>query len=335
MMDFKNVLRYGVLSLLSLCTHGVWAKFTQTKIVHRDGAIPVFLACDNNYVQPCATAIASVSKNSKRVFDFYILDCGISEGNIQKINNWGLGKDKISIVKIDEVSDFMGRNEYYPAPVFYRLLIPEIFPDMNKGIYMDCDMICVGDLGKAWDMDITGKYLGVVQDFCKHTELKQTLGIPPGNFYFNSGFLLMNLAMLREFRYTEKSIQFLREHSILNFPDQDCLNVLFPDQSKILELGNRFNSVQKGMGDPIVIHFTLRKPWKLPKNFIRFFPFRFREWYIEYYRYLALTPFADEAKTNGSWKIAFSDAIWKTLEQPIENFIREVKAYFKTLGQPK
>ena len=68
--------------------------------------IPVILSCDDKFVRHAACTIASIVKNSDRRYQFYLLDCGISEHNKQKLAAWDLGGNTLTVMPMGKVEAF-------------------------------------------------------------------------------------------------------------------------------------------------------------------------------------------------------------------------------------
>ena len=109
--------------------------------------IAICLSSDNNYVQHLAAAISSVlkHKNDQECVCVYIIDGGISEENKEKLSfftkNYAC---KISYIlpdmnKLKSCHTF--KRDYISLAAYYRLFIPELIPNEDRIIYMDCDVI--------------------------------------------------------------------------------------------------------------------------------------------------------------------------------------------------
>lgn len=298
--------------------------------------IAVVLVCDDKYVRHTATAIISIVKNSRRTFCFYIFDCGIRPGNIEKLKAWDLGQNKINIVpipKVDVFERFKLKKCYSPA-IFYRLAIPEVLPELGKAIYMDSDMVVLDDLGEVWDIPMQNCTFGAVPDGTNYTSKalfkarKRALGIAPESVYFNSGFLLFNIKAIKDFHLAQRVIEFLENNTHnkrVTLPDQDALNVVI-DRSKFLSLPPKFNcavsgSWQKaGVDKPCVLHL-FDKVWEYPPFFVEHFLKKIHPYCDEYFRYARITPWASEVTRDASlWELF--RCLWKLCLKPIEQFVR-------------
>ncbi|KAK9284352.1 hypothetical protein L1049_023523 [Liquidambar formosana] len=47
-----------------------------------------------------------------------------------------------------------------------RIYIPELFPDLNKIVFLDDDVVVQHDLSSLWEMDLNGKVVGAVNSSC-------------------------------------------------------------------------------------------------------------------------------------------------------------------------
>lgn len=268
----------------------------------------IVFAIDDNYVQQCAVTIVSILANSdfENFYNFYILNTGLK--NESKIKLESLTNIRDFNIEYIDVSDFdfskfpLNR-DWISAATYYRLLIPEVLPkNIDKCIYMDCDMIAEDDLAKLWNYDISNYYAGVVEDESSISNTKR-LNLPAENNYFNAGMMILNLDKLREISLINKSLEYYykNEEKII-MQDQDLLNGVL--NGKCLYLPLRWNlntpacfssysnhyysfeTEQEALSHPGIIHFTGKyKPWVCSS----FHPFR-----NEYIKYLKLTNFKED-----------------------------------------
>lgn len=179
----------------------------------------------------------------------------------------------------------------YTEAASFRLLLPELLPEYDKILYLDCDIIVRQDVGKLYrETDLGENWMGVVFEapIEQQAERFQALGCDPTR-YFNSGFLLMNLAQMRKDGVTEKLLEACRV-PYLEFPDQDALNQVC--QGHVLPLSPLYDSIRtffilkykpdfvrqysEELWDAVqregTIHYTGGKPWDL-------FTVQFRAWW--------------------------------------------------------
>ena len=238
--------------------------------------IPVFFSTDNNYAPYLDVAIASLISNASKEFSYRIivLNTGLEEENVCKIKQNERDGFKIDFVDISqEVEKIKSRlkNVYHFSVVtYYRLFIASLFPQYDKAIYLDCDLVVLGDISELYRTDLGNNILGAApEQFVQNTEefreyAKNALGIDP-DAYVNAGVLLMNLEEFRKNKIEERFIRLITEHDFdLLDPDQAYLNYLC--QGKIRVVSNGWNKEPMPLaceGRKNIVHYALyKKPWQ-------------------------------------------------------------------------
>ena len=294
--------------------------------------IVIVFSCDDRYVQHAAAAIASVVAHSERNFRFYILDCGISQKKIEKLQRWDLGSNTLTVTAVtkNDVFERYRLPSWYPPAIFYRLTIANLFPQYDKVLYLDSDIIAAGDVGELWDVELGDKWMGGVDEtpfFLSkwYAASRMKRGFSLDKTYFNSGVLLMNTKMMRVHRFAEACIRILEQNQNLAFPDQDAVcRVLGED--RYVRCDTKFNCmlplhVKKEFRDfqPTLMHY-LQKPWVLYPWLIQCFG-AYGRFAQLYWKAVRRTPFADEAEQYVSFQKT-ARVVWKFLFQPMETFFR-------------
>jgi lipopolysaccharide biosynthesis glycosyltransferase len=175
--------------------------------------------------------------------------------------------------------------------MYYRYLLPGILENEDRTIYSDVDVLCVGNLMPLWKMDLKGNVLAAVSEGGAGEAKKKLIGLTGNAPYFNSGLLVMDLAVMRG----ESVVDVLMENtsryaSRIAWPDQDIINITFRDRIQELEpIWNAFNVLEREMKKRIVIrHFSnaSQKPWcNIWKNC---------SW-PQYLKYLRRSPYRENA----------------------------------------
>ena len=134
---------------------------------------------------------------------------------------------------------------------YLRLLIPEILPDTDKCVYLDCDMLCYGDLTELFEIDLRNKIIAASPDeralmrklHFKGKKLNKDFWHEYGaeECYFNAGLLVINLKKWRKENITAKCIDYLNRYDV-KFPDQDVLNMILFDQVQFIPITWNFNT---------------------------------------------------------------------------------------------
>lgn len=168
---------------------------------------------------------------------------------------------------IDQISV---ANYYLPLESCFRIMLPDILPNVDRVIYLDIDILVCGNLQELYRTDLGYSSLGAVVErdvsvfFPDHPI---GLGIQPDR-YFNSGVLLMDLARMRQENFTAKLIAFAKNvQANLRFIDQDLLNLYFKDTVVLLDgRYNYTNYLMRYESRPVselaVLHYNGPvKPW--------------------------------------------------------------------------
>ncbi len=235
--------------------------------VKSNNVINICYASDNNYAKYLALSIATIltSKNDEDNLHFYILDGGISDIAKQKLLNLKKIADfDIDFIQVDEkkFNDCpLEQGARLTRAAYYRLLIADFIPDVDKILYMDCDIQVKSSLKELFSSDIKDYYLAAVEDI---DEVKNSNRLNLKK-YFNSGVLLLNLVKFREIDFTSKIFDWIAVHKDqIVFHDQDVLNLYFADNVKFLDKKWNLQGILKSVKfrkeykEGNLIHFIVR-----------------------------------------------------------------------------
>jgi lipopolysaccharide biosynthesis glycosyltransferase len=266
--------------------------------------IHICTASDKNYGKYAGVMIASVLFSAKKDDEliFHILDGGISD--VDKTYIEELKKIKafeIIYYKIDDKEYEICPVSYLPIATFYRVKIASILKDVDKVLYLDCDLIVNKSLKELYNSDIENYWIAGIEDPIAQKN-KERLGYDEKYLYFNAGVLLINLKKWREDKIEAKLFEYMKNsREKIKWVDQDLLNdVLY---EKALEVDKRWNSqnfpyghtykdekeYKKALKKPYIIHYILaEKPWQIgsmvPRRKYYFKNFKKTPWYSRHKR---------------------------------------------------
>ena len=243
--------------------------------------IHIVCATDENYAPFASIMMKSVLEHTSSFVNFYVLDGGIHKKTKSLIRK-DLKKyphKKIHYINMASFDlDRFPNVKHYSLNAFSRYFIPELFPNIEKILYMDVDIVVTQDIRQLYDQDLSGYAIGaVLEDFYEgnYTTLKKYIwpNYQGNDQYFNSGVLLFDIQKLIQMNFTEKAINLtIQLFDKLSCPDQDVLNILFENNFKKLDY--RFNFMPDHIYylrekhpelpdiTPTVIHYCWKKPWK-------------------------------------------------------------------------
>lgn len=208
--------------------------------------IPIVIAFTPNYFVPVATCISSVLQSAvKARFHFICLLTEALPVRMQALLNDLVGhRGRFSFMDLTgALTTDIYVDPKYTVAASYRLLLPDLLPQYDKVLYIDCDMIFRNDLSELYHgVDLGDNYMAGVFEATLELQLAhmQAIGCAPGS-YINSGLLLMNLKQLRADGMVDKFLEAAQEEG-LEFPDQDVINQLC--KGRIIGLPPCWNSIR-------------------------------------------------------------------------------------------
>ena len=237
--------------------------------------IPIFTASDDNYMPFVAVTLESMIANASKDYNytFKILHSGVSQENVDKIMKYNKDNFNVEFVDVRELlKDVMERLHtciYYTQTTYYRLFISNLYPQYDKVLYIDCDVVVRGDISKLYNVDIGDNLVGATTDeFVMSLPYIQpyftkVLGLNHVTDYFNAGVLVMNLDQFRKQNFEEQFVDLLNKYKFV-VQDQDYLNVICKDKVKyVSSMWDKMPCKENAKVENInLIHYNLIwKPW--------------------------------------------------------------------------
>lgn len=241
--------------------------------------IPVFFAADDGYAPFLSVAINSLVKNASenRSYRIIVLHEDMNEENRSKISALEKENVKIDFIPmkkgLETVTDRMSnrlRCDYFTLTIYFRLFIPAMFPEYDKAVYIDSDVVLNSDIAELYDTNIGDNYIAACPDFSIQeiqplvNYVENAVGVKRIE-YINSGVLLMNLKALREKSFDSHFLSLLNTYHFDSIaPDQDYINAMC--NGKILYLPELWDAMPNDnkpeLESPKLIHYNLfSKPW--------------------------------------------------------------------------
>ena len=238
--------------------------------------VNLFFACDERYLPLFGVAIASLKakRNPMRNYAVYVLHTDVCDEKAKEVRTHYAEKGfSITFRNVSrEVEGFTERlhtRDYYSKATYYRLLIPDLYPNMKKALYLDSDILLRDDVACLFDTELGGMLAGAVPDgFVNHVPVlrryvENRVGVPRGVPYFNAGVLLMNLVEMRKIAFGELFLKLLSTVTFRVAQDQDYLNVLCRERTVFLPEVWNFMPLKPAEQEPMLVHFNLDyKPWQ-------------------------------------------------------------------------
>lgn len=241
--------------------------------------IPIFFSIDDSYAPFLSVALKSAIDNSKLENNYraIVMFESLSQDNRERLGGLATDNFKIDFVEMNEgletITDRLSnriRSEYFTLTIYFRLFIASMFPEYDKAIYIDSDIVLEEDIAELFSIDIGDNFIGACRDasidgiepFQSYVE--QVVGVDR-NDYVNSGVLLMNLKRLRDADFDKHFLFLLNTYHFDSVaPDQDYLNAIC--KGSIYYLSPKWNAMPNEQKPKIegakLIHYNLfSKPW--------------------------------------------------------------------------
>jgi lipopolysaccharide biosynthesis glycosyltransferase len=236
---------------------------------------------DNNYALPTRAAIRSVLANAGRADAppavRVVCDDSVSVKNLARFARLG---GTVSVTRAANRHRQLHNTAHYSHAMYLKYDLPEIFPTLDKVLFLDSDVIVSGSLRELWATDLSDRWLAAVPEnapasaFAEYARAR----FNASGAYFNSGVLLLNLRQLRADGVPRQLAEFTAQRPWLSCPDQDAFNAVCG--TRALPLPAQFNHMvmYRGAADgeaARVIHYaSWHKPWRdlsvpLARNFTR------------------------------------------------------------------
>lgn len=221
----------------------------------QDKIVPIIYSVNNQYAPYLYISLQSLVKHTGEIWDYniYILYTKLERRHIKRFESLYKKNVKITCVDISknmEGIDIEGSN-YLTVETCYRLLLPELFPQYPRILYIDSDTLVLADPAELFESSLNGKTAGVMQEVeSKHLkEYYQLLGVEKA---FNAGILLIDMALFREKKIGIQCLKLLVEDSKqskrrLQYMDQDALNIVLKNQ--VCFLDSKWNFLYRYMED--------------------------------------------------------------------------------------
>ncbi len=238
--------------------------------------IPIFFSTDDNYIPYLDVALRSLIENASRDYDYRIIvmNTGVSEKSAETVKQNERSGVRIEFVNISEqLASIKSRLKdvyHFSIVTYYRMFIASLFPQYDKAVYLDCDLVVLGDISELYQTELGNHILGAAPEaFVQNTRefrlyAEKALGVDPDT-YVNAGVLLMNLAEYRRAGIEDQFIRLITEHDFdLLDPDQAYLNYLCAGRIHVLPNGwNKEPMPLPCEGRERILHYALyKKPWQ-------------------------------------------------------------------------
>lgn len=271
--------------------------------------IHIVIAADSAYLPWAATAMLSgLERHEPGTLVFHLLhDGGVTDAEAEGLQRLVRSRGSIELHPVrDERIDALRPPDSGSFVTWFRLIVPDLFPDLGRVLLLDADTFITDRLEQLWTTPLNGAPLAAVANVVEPARYQhvRSLGITDPRNYLNAGVLLLDLERLRAEDASTALLTFASQNaSRISWLDQDTLNVVFAE--RWLPLHPRWNAmnslwtwkgwaedvfgaqaVDEATTNPGILHFegpAMRKPWHYLSD---------HDWRREYRATLERTPWA-------------------------------------------
>ena len=257
----------------------------------------IVYASDDNFAEIMGISMISLFESNKDCGEItvFILDDGISDDNRSKLLSIGEKYMRNIIFRpIPDINKLAGveihTSSRWSLSAFSRLFLEKIMDeDIERVIYLDCDMLIYDSLEELYNTDLDGNFCGGVLD-CISRYHKKNIGLKCEDNYINSGMMVISLTEWRKNNLCGKFERFINSYGgDLPYVDQGVINGTIGRNIKILDL--RYNcytavydfsysdlmiyrkpsgfysmkEIEDAKSNPAIVHFTTSflslRPW--------------------------------------------------------------------------
>ena len=282
--------------------------------------IHIAMSIDKNGIYISLVSMVSALENNNQNKNILIYHLLLSHDfNMEKIEYFESLKEKYDFrINYYNISNIFNKYKKwrYSSTIYFKLLIPLIFPDYERIIFLDADTLIFKDISEMFNLPFNDNY---VLGYPFHTPWMLTINGKHPKIYINGGVLLININKIRKDNKEFELIQFTRNNSKnLFFLEQDGINYVFHEKIGLLPLkygiylyGNiteyqkeysyklyiklDLKELEKAIEDPSVVHLCCCNPkvWYKKTKHENHFNHICKRFQKEFYFYANKTKFYD------------------------------------------
>lgn len=245
---------------------------------------------DDRMVAPLGITLTSILERSRASYDITVVLDNVGQADIDKLKKLGetFGQTiRLVEPEFKQLYSNAKSNQWVTKAAYYRIHMADFLPkEAKKAIYLDCDILCLGDLEELWNESLDGHAVAAVYDptVTEVTDLGleyELIGTDLKDGYFNSGVLVVDVEQWRAENVAANISKHVQDFPKFGrFHDQSRLNAYFTRRWKRLPL--RYNLQARMMGiqlpgleptnegvlrdsisNPMLVHFNGPcKPWQ-------------------------------------------------------------------------
>ena len=321
--------------------------------------VNICLILENESIESFEISAVSIDKNISRKFSLFLVDCGLTDTNKQKVELFCSNLKNIEnfvIRKPKKIEDFEKLSVASQiGNSFYCLAIPDIFPEVEKIIYLGHNIVVDRDITDLWNTSIRDKSFGAVEEdgnFLSASELiskKLSYGMDINRPYCNTNVLLMYTKDFKDSKILERVIDSLANTHFANKVSIDGIinSCLYKREYWALNPRCNFQPFLslskiclKNRGKPIIINYRGIDPFQFNYFLIKIFHMlwvcrHFASFLLKFRKY---SKAANDIKYRSSSALQTLKIFFKEFFKPLKGFVKNISNRnfrYKVIGPQK
>ena len=277
----------------------------------------VVAACDDKFAQHTSVMLRSLLENNpKTTFRIFVLVPTDFPTNVQSMmtNSMPSGYSLTFIEVCYQNLSALKIGGWASHTNYYRLLIADLLPEISRALYLDSDIVVMGDISGMLHLDLSQHPLAAALDTLDASpDFKRKINLGQSVPYFNTGVMLLNLDRWRSENIGRRALEFAATNPqyIVHW-DQCALNNIISGNFLVLAKEwnfqraavdfdfTRSNSIERAKRAKVLHFTTSEKPW----FFMNDHPLK-----QEYWKYLQRTEWKHYIEPDRSLKMVVLKAL--------------------------
>lgn len=227
--------------------------------VYGERNVAVVCSTSDEYALYAGVMIASLIRHASAEwgYDIIVLEERLSEERKRLLKELellaGTGNVSIRMCHVEGMAEELLVKSGFAKETYFRLLLPTLFADYDKLLYLDVDMVVQSDVAQLYHTELGDMWVGACRDAAQAAmqlwQMEQPdyyrneLQLNPLEEYFNAGVLLLNLRRMREQHVPRLFMEALATLPEPRWMDQDILNMVC--RGHVLYLNTAWNRLPK------------------------------------------------------------------------------------------
>ena len=246
----------------------------------------VVTACDDKFAQHTSVMLRSLLENNpKTTFRIFVLVPSDFPTNIQSMitNSMPSGRYSFTFIQICYQNlSALKIGGWASHTTYCRLMIADLLPEISRALYLDSDIVVMGDISAMLHLDLSQYPLAAALDPLDASADKRKINLGQSVPYFNAGVMLLNLDRWRLENIGRRALDFATTNPqyivLWNQWDQCALNNII--RGNLLVLPKEWNfqradvdfdfasnkSIERAKRAKVLHFTTSEKPWFFMNN---------------------------------------------------------------------